>query len=151
MKKSFKTVDVLGLWTGVVLSDEGFGPIHEIMDHFYPGIMTIGCAVMANDASKEVEKQLPELKKQDPLGKQHWREWLKDTLPKLPKTLELDGPVTVDRKRISENFNNFGKDRENEDRSSARGAAQVHSGRRGSDGGGRKDLPEGKRGTGQGG
>ena len=42
--KAFDSLAVAGVYTGMVL-EEG-GGIHEVMDHLYPGIMTLGTAVM---------------------------------------------------------------------------------------------------------
>lgn len=58
--KALPTLGVFGLWTGKVLSD--FGVIHEVFDHFYPGIGQIGCCMMAEQAKAEIEKQLPIVK-----------------------------------------------------------------------------------------
>jgi len=127
----------------MVLYDGGFNGIHEVMDHFYPGIMTIGCAAMGKDAAKEIQEQLPELaSKLVPFQEGKWKEWSEKVLSQLPETMELEGPLVVDWKRVQENFNEFGKGRENEDRTSARGAAPVHSGSNGDHGGGRKDVPQ---------
>lgn len=59
--KSFPTKSVLGVATGIVLEQGGFAGIHEVMDYLFPGIMTIGCAVMADRAAFEIRRQLPEV------------------------------------------------------------------------------------------
>jgi hypothetical protein len=57
--RTFKTIDVLEVWTGKQLPgfEEGF---HGVMDFFYPGIMTVGCAAMLEPCRKLLEIQLPE-------------------------------------------------------------------------------------------
>ena len=42
--KKFETLAVVGAYTGRLLEEGGFGKIHEVMDHMYPGIMHMGMA-----------------------------------------------------------------------------------------------------------
>jgi hypothetical protein len=111
MKKSFKTIDILPVASGLTLYNGGFAGIQEVMDHFYPGIMTIGCAAMGKDAAEEVKKQLPDLtaKLAEPFQESEWEEWSKGVLAQLPETMELEGPTQVDCARVKKNFNDFGK------------------------------------------
>jgi len=44
--RTFKTIAVLEVYGGLVLEDGGFGDVQDVMDHFWPGIMTLGCAAM---------------------------------------------------------------------------------------------------------
>lgn len=107
--KSFKTVTVLGIYSGLVLEEGGFGGMHEVMDHFYPGIMTMGAAMMGERGAKEVVRQHPELvkvglPKGSPYEGKHsklgWKAWRDKALASLPPTLKLKGPLEVDHTEI---------------------------------------------------
>lgn len=93
MKKEFDTLAVLGVYTGRVLEEGGMNGIHEVMDHFYPGIMTIGLAVMADRAKEEVLAQHPELAELPECTGESYKDFVIEALKKLPKTLPLEGPL----------------------------------------------------------
>ena len=112
--KSFKTVAVLGIYSGLVLEKGGFGEMHEVMDHFYPGIMTLGAAMMGERGAEEVVRQHPELVKVGlPAGSPYvgkhsklgWKAWRDKALTKLPPKLVLEGPLEVDHAEIRANLN----------------------------------------------
>lgn len=89
--KKLPTIGVLGVYTGVCLSDNGLSEIQEVMDHFYPGIMPIGCAMMGPAAGKEIERQIPsvaEIPYKPPVAK-----YVKAALKRFGKTMELSGPL----------------------------------------------------------
>lgn len=98
MKKEMPTSGVLGVYTGRALGDadggNGMKQIHEVMDHFYPGIMTLGIAHMAKTASKEVLRQVPAVA--DLAQPEDWAagysEYLKQGIAKFGETIMLDGP-----------------------------------------------------------
>lgn len=48
---------VMTVVTGVKLTDDS--DFHSVMDALYPGIMTIGCAMMADKAAEEIIRQHP--------------------------------------------------------------------------------------------
>jgi hypothetical protein len=94
--KTFPTLAVCGVLSGRVLEEKGFSGIHEVMDHFYPGIMTMGVAAMGDAAADEVARQVPTA----PRWKESddWREYGARCLSILGPTLDLVGPhrVTTD-------------------------------------------------------
>lgn len=92
MIKEFNTVAVLGVFTGRVLAEHGFSEIHEIMDHFYPGIMTLGCASMAKTASHEVARQHPEFNSLPECTKENWEEFTTNAVAKFGDKMNLNGP-----------------------------------------------------------
>jgi hypothetical protein len=106
VKKAFPTLDVMGVYTGFVLNPKGFAGTHEVMDHFYPGIMTIGTAAMAPNASKEIARQIPEVAtvSGDPAK---WEEYGHDAVRLLGPTLELDGPLNPSTAEVSGAFESF--------------------------------------------
>ena len=60
MRKDFKIEAVLSAITGTLLCD--FGDMHEVYDHYYPGIMTLGVALMADQCRERVLEEHPGLK-----------------------------------------------------------------------------------------
>lgn len=92
MKKALPTLGVLGLYTGIYL--KSFSEIHETLDHFYPGIMTIDCAMMMPTGSKEVLRQVPAVAEipQPTDWKAGYAEYARLGLEKFGPTIELDGP-----------------------------------------------------------
>jgi hypothetical protein len=95
--RAFKAITVLEVYSGFVLEDGGgFGNVHDVMDHFWPGIMTLGCAAMSETAKKEVLRQHPELEKLGLPTEKNWKAWRGRSLAKLPPTLELEGPLVLD-------------------------------------------------------
>ncbi len=107
--KEFPTLAVMGVYTGFVLGKgpDGFAGIHEIMDHFYPGIMTIGVAAMSEDAADEVAFQRPEVKNV-PGDPKDWEAYAAACLAALGPTLKLDGPLNTDEGTIRKAFADFG-------------------------------------------
>jgi len=91
-RKALPTLGVMGVYSGICLSN--FGEIHETMDHFYPGIMQLGCAMMAKTASKEVLRQIPGVagieKPED--WKTGHAEYAQKALARFGPTIELTGP-----------------------------------------------------------
>lgn len=57
MIKTFPTSAVLATFSGRVLVN--FSEIHHLLDHLYPGIMTIGCAMVLPAARTTIERQHP--------------------------------------------------------------------------------------------
>lgn len=93
MMKQFSTLAVLGVATGIVLEDGGFSGIHEVMDHFYPGIMTLGCAAMSEQAAREVKRQIPHISALGPCTSENWKEYAGRAVDVLGERLSIDGPV----------------------------------------------------------
>lgn len=105
--KSFPIFPVMGVVTGIVLEENGFQGIHELMDHFFPGIMTMGAAIMMPVAKEEILKQHPFLKDIAECTKDNYKKWVEEEMKKLPAFLDITGPVQVDaarRKKLSEDF-----------------------------------------------
>ena len=94
MSREFPTLAVLGVYTGIVLEDGGFAGIHEVLDHLYPGITTIGCAVMAEQAQAELLRQHPEFA-DIPYIKtfSSCKGYTRDALARFGPTLSVIGPV----------------------------------------------------------
>lgn len=63
--KSFPTTAVLGAYTGICLVN--FSEIHEVADFFYPGIMTVGVAMMRKDMREIIAVQHPSIADHAPL------------------------------------------------------------------------------------
>jgi len=59
-EKTFSIAALLSVTTGTLLTPS-FGDVHEVFDHLYPGIMTLGVALMADKAAARVLEQHPEL------------------------------------------------------------------------------------------
>ena len=59
--KEFRLDAVLSVTTGISMCDS-FGDVHEVFDHFYPGIMTIGVAMMSDRARERIFEQHPALR-----------------------------------------------------------------------------------------
>ena len=57
MIKNFPTSAVLATYSGRVLKD--FSEIHHLLDHLYPGIMTLGCAMVLPEARATILRQHP--------------------------------------------------------------------------------------------
>jgi hypothetical protein len=106
--KYFDIIDVMGAASGVLLKEGGFGGIHEVMDHFFPGIMTIGCAAMSKHAAAEIFRQHPDVKqfceRNDPKDYQVFAQKAKI---EFPDTLALSGPLQLDEGEISAAFDSF--------------------------------------------
>lgn len=114
MKKSFRIESVLGIVTGFVLEDGGFGGMQELMDHFYPGIMTIGCAAMSPAAKAEILRQHPKLREvavHCPEGGRLTSEQIADFLRYarvcVGDTLEIQGPLEVSSDEAAKAFSEF--------------------------------------------
>ncbi|HEU4368307.1 MAG TPA: hypothetical protein VFV05_08800 [Methylomirabilota bacterium] len=60
--RSFPTLAVVGTYTGRLLVPGGFGDIHDVMNHLYPGIMTMGLAAMAEHAARHLGEHVPGLR-----------------------------------------------------------------------------------------
>ncbi len=89
--RKFNTIDVLEVWTGKRLPGykEGF---HGVMDFFYPGIMTIGCAMKMEDCKKLLETQLPDEVKKitfTDMTSENCEAMLKEALQNLPTEIAL--------------------------------------------------------------
>ncbi len=90
--KPLPTLGVLGVYTGLVLKQGGFSEIHDVMDHLYPGIMTLGCAHMAGTARKEVLRQHPEFAELPECDSGNWEQFASDALAKFGPTIDVVGP-----------------------------------------------------------
>lgn len=91
-QRELPTLGVLGIATGKVLEDGGFAKIHEALDHLYPGIMTIGCAAVAQTAAKEVMRQHPEISDLGECTSDNYVDYARRALDKFGPSIILDGP-----------------------------------------------------------
>lgn len=88
--KQFDTLAVVGAATGFLLEEEGFHKIHEVFDYFWPGISTLGLIAMAESLTKEIIKQLPDIKIfVDTVNGNNWQDIAKDSVNKLGEKVEL--------------------------------------------------------------
>ena len=86
------TLGVLGVYTGRVLGQGGFSDIHAVLDHLYPGIMILGCALVAKTASREILRQHPEFGELPECTKETWSAYAEAALAKYGPTLSVTGP-----------------------------------------------------------
>ena len=107
MKRPFATLDVLGVYTGYVLREKGFAGVHEVMDHFFPGIMTIGVAAMFPRAAAEVKRQIPSVVEVPGDPKDDWKAYADAAVRVLGETLELEGPITLGDGEVQHAFDEF--------------------------------------------
>ena len=103
-KKEFSTLAVAGVYTGRVLEHGGMNGIHEVMDHLYPGIMTIGIAAMADRASDVIGEQLPALAALGKPTDDGWQAYADSVVKHLGPTLWVSGPDPVSKAEISAAF-----------------------------------------------
>jgi len=89
--KSFSTTAVLGAYTGICLVN--FSEIHEVADFFYPGIMTLGIAMMLKDMRKVIAVQHPAIVDHAPLidlkDADRRQAWIDGEVARLGATLDL--------------------------------------------------------------
>jgi hypothetical protein len=113
VKKNFPVGDVLTVATGIMLANGS--DFHGVMDHFCPGIMSIGCAAMQQNAADEIMRQHPKVREFCRVNKQirgeTTEQWCRDFLS-LAKvhfgdTLELLGPHDVPADVIQAAFDQF--------------------------------------------
>ena len=105
--KTFGTLAVLGVFTGRVLEEKGFAGIHEVMDHLYPGIMTLGIAAMAKQAAAEIGRQVPGAV---PWTEgDDWRDYAAHAIETLGPALAILGPHRVTTEEADAAFNAMGK------------------------------------------
>lgn len=106
MKKKFKTLAVVGAHSGKLLEHGGFGDIHDVFDHLYPGIMTLGVAAMADSAARELLAQEPRLMMFDEVAYQKLGidSFKHAAIGVLGESVEIDGPVHVSKTDIKSAF-----------------------------------------------
>lgn len=106
MKKQFKTLAVVGAYSGRLLEHGCFGDIHDVFDHLYPGIMTLGVAAMADNASRELLIQEPRLMMFDEVAFQKLGidQFKHSALCVLGESIEVDCPVHVSKTDIKSAF-----------------------------------------------
>lgn len=105
-KKSFPTLAVLGVYTGYCLGD--FSDIAEVMDHLYPGVMTMGQAAMQPRAAQVIERQHGQLAELPNIAAMGWRAFVaSDAVKALGPTLDVIGPDDVSDLEVSAAFANL--------------------------------------------
>ncbi len=110
MKKTFSTEAVFTVVTGIVLCDYGLAA--EVMDHLYPGIMTIGQAAMQGHASEAIQLQHPKMReflRTATPAKEDWQAFNTEAKLHFGSELEIEGPLNPSNETISEAFAAFGK------------------------------------------
>lgn len=112
-RKAFNTLAVFGVVTGRLLDTRpgAFAEIHEVMDHFYPGIMTIGMAAMLHNGQKIVEQQVPRVKDfpfpetDNPVAA--LPEYNAKLVEAFGPTIEIDGPAEYTDGQVRQAFDEF--------------------------------------------
>ena len=109
MKKAFKTEDVFTVVTGIMLSQPS--NYHQLMDHLYPGIMTIGTAAMQPHASAAIKSQHPRMAEflRTACDPKDYEEFNQLSRVCFGSEMEIDGPLEVEDGVISAAFDKFGK------------------------------------------
>jgi hypothetical protein len=102
MTKVFPADVVLSAYSGRFVCKD-FGDVHELMDLFYPGIMTLGLAAMSTRAAAELRRQFPILG-DVPAFREPWQEWKIAALAVLPPTFEVTGPHELPEGEIERAF-----------------------------------------------
>lgn len=105
MKKSFPMHAALTIWTGRVCGD--FGEAHNLMDHFFPGIMTIGMAAMSERGKAEVESQFPRIAEAAFLRDDWSQQGVINAVQQLGSEIELEGPIDVPKAEAEAAFDRF--------------------------------------------
>lgn len=106
-KKSFRITPIMGVVSGIVLEDGGWVDMQEVMNHFFPGIMTMGAVVMSPVAKEAILEQHPFLASVPLPTPATYKQWVQEEMSKLPAYLDLEGPLKVDetrRKKLAEEF-----------------------------------------------
>lgn len=110
--KDFPVAAVGGVCTGICLNS--FSGIHEVMDHLYPGIMTIGCAAMMTRARDELYRQHPKLREfvrvnGIPEGAEQAATFRQLLRMHFGETLSTEGPVEVSEAEARQAFEELRK------------------------------------------
>jgi hypothetical protein len=91
VKKAFPTLGVVGAYTGCVVCP--VSAIHEVFDHLYPGIMTLGLAAMAEPAKTYLGATIPTLATLPAVTPENYQEVAALALAQFGPTMEVDGPI----------------------------------------------------------
>ena len=86
-RKTLPALSVAEVITGVCLQQPC--GMHEVMDHLYPGIMTLGTAMMQPAASKYLGEQFPALVALGQPAEGKWEEYAAEIAENFPSTLEV--------------------------------------------------------------
>lgn len=91
-RKALPTLGVIGAASGCLLKDKGFGEIHEVFDHFYPGIMTLGIAAMGYKIKPLICSQVPAVERYDSvrIERDGYATVAADALTEFGDTIELN-------------------------------------------------------------
>lgn len=111
--KAFPITDVLTVATGIMLAKGA--DFQGVMDHFYPGIMTIGCAAMQPSAAAEIVRQHPKVRefiRVNGEGLSGNLEAIADFIQLarvcFGDTLTLEGPLEVSNADVADAFRRMG-------------------------------------------
>ncbi len=107
--KTFPTLAVVGVYTGTLLQNGGFGALHDVMDHLFPGVMTIGVAAMQPTAAKYLAAHVSGLADLPPVG-DDWRAFADEAVARFGDTITVVGPLNVSEEDIAAAFAAFGRD-----------------------------------------
>lgn len=113
--RTFKTEAVLGAYTGIC-PPCGFSSIHDVLDHLFPGIMTIGCAAVTGSGvgPREIAKRQPSIseyiEKNGGPTTDNWESWFQAAINGLGEDMELSGPSANQSELATEAFDSW-KDR----------------------------------------
>ena len=104
--KTFSTLSVAEVYSGICLQQPC--GMHEVMDHLYPGIMTLGTAMMQPAASKYLGTYLPELAALGMPAEGGHEAYAVLVVEKLGSTLEVPGPHDVNKSTVDDAFEQLG-------------------------------------------
>lgn len=93
MRKKLQTLGVVGAYSGRLLKERGFGEIHEVFDHLYPGIMTVGVAAMSDDTKKYLGQDVPALLEIPSITKENFEEVAAWCLDRFGPEIDVEGPI----------------------------------------------------------
>lgn len=94
MIKDLPTLGVVGVFTGRLLKQEdGMAEIHQVMDHLYPGIMTLGIAAMQPAAAKYLGDHVPKLRELPACTRGNHADVARVALERFGETIRVEGPI----------------------------------------------------------
>lgn len=113
--KELPLVDVLTVATGIMLAKGA--DFQGVMDHFYPGIMTIGCAAMQPAAADEIQRQHPKMREFIRVhggglsgNVQAIEDFVQLARTCFGQTLTLEGPLEVSNAEVADAFLAFARE-----------------------------------------
>lgn len=76
-----------------MLERQGFGPIHEVIEFFHPGITDTAVCLVADSVTAEVIRQMPQILTLGPCRADNLNDYRERGLALLGTVVELEGSV----------------------------------------------------------